>query len=83
MTIDPKSIALKQLANAVIDAYMNRDKRFVPVFREGVKGVMYLSRPDGDQDHAQLRTNVMYQQSDYETPVTTIEQKKATKTTKN
>ena len=77
MTHDPKSIALKQLANAVIDAYMNRDKQFVPTFREGTKGIMYLSRPDGDQDHPELRTNVMYQRSDYEDPVTPSEQKAA------
>jgi hypothetical protein len=75
MTTDPQSIALKQLANLVIDAYMNRDKQFVPVFREGTKGIMYLSRPDGTQDHPELRTNVMYERSDYEDPVITSEQK--------
>jgi hypothetical protein len=75
MTTDPKSVALKQLANLVIDAYMNRDRQFVPVFQEGTKGIMYLSRPDGDEDHPGLRTNVMYERSDYEDRVIPIEQK--------
>jgi hypothetical protein len=82
MTSDSKSITLKQLANAVIDAYMNRDKQFVPVFHEGTKGIMYLSRPEGGQDHPELRTSVMYERSDYEDPVTPSEQKEADPTTK-
>jgi hypothetical protein len=75
VTEDEKSIALQQLANVVIDAYLNRDKQFVPKCRPGGKVIMYLRRPDGDRDHPGLRTNVIYRCSDYESPVPSEQQK--------
>jgi len=65
MTDDQRAVQLRQLANIVIDAYMNRDKQFVPDFGDGI-GIMYLTRPEGDQDHPDLRTNILYERSDYE-----------------
>lgn len=66
MTEDEKSIALQQLANIVIDAYLNRNSRFVPRFREGTAGQMYLRRPEGEEDHPDLQVGFMYRRSDYE-----------------
>jgi hypothetical protein len=66
MTDDQKSIALQQLANIVIDTYLNRDSRFVPRFREGTKGRMFLSRPVGEENHPDLQLGFMYRRSDYE-----------------
>ena len=65
MTNDQKSIALQQLANIVIDAYLNRDSRFVPRFEHGVVGRMFLHRPI-DEDHPDLQLGFMYRRSDYE-----------------
>lgn len=81
MTDDQRAIQLKQLANIVIDAYINRDKRFVPVFIGGGPRKMYLQRPKGDQDHPQLMTHVWYKRSDYEDTRTPGEQKKTNRTT--
>jgi hypothetical protein len=66
---EERAIQVQQLANIVIDAYLERHKQFVPDFGD-YKGIMYLSRPDGDHDHPNLRTNVWYKQSDYESTVT-------------
>jgi hypothetical protein len=62
---DEKAIQLRQLANIVIDAYLNREEQFIPDF-DGSPGIMYLCRPEGDKDHPALRTNIWYKQSDYE-----------------
>lgn len=66
MTDDQKTIALRQLANIVIDAYLNRDQQFVPAFESGTKAVLYLSHPTDGNDHPGLRTGVWYERSDYE-----------------
>ena len=76
MTDDQKSTALQQLANIVIDAYLNKDQQFIPDCRPGKKGIMYLRRPQGDRDHPGLRTNIMYRCKDYESLVSS-EQKEA------
>ena len=75
MTDDRKTSALRQLANIVIDAYLNRDQQFVPTFDqfEGVQARIYLSRDEND--HPALRPGVWYEKSDYEAPVTPREQK--------
>jgi hypothetical protein len=67
VTDDQRTIALQQLANIVIDAYFNRDKQFVPDFEPGTTGVMYLSRPEDGKDHPDLRTDIWYDRSDYQT----------------
>ena len=65
MTDNQRTIQLQQLANIVIDAYLNRDKRFVPDF-ENYAGIMYLARPEGIKDHPKLELNYFYDRSDYE-----------------
>jgi hypothetical protein len=64
MTNDQRSIALQKLANIVIDAYLDRDKQFVPEFAPGVQARMYLRKRK--DDHPDLRTKVWYRRSDYE-----------------
>jgi hypothetical protein len=71
---EERAIQLQQLANIVIDAYLDRDKQFTPDFGNYI-GIMYLSRPVGDKDHPDLRTNVWYERSDYEPTVIPHEQK--------
>jgi hypothetical protein len=44
---------------------LNRDKRFIPDF-DGYTGIMYLGRPEGDEDHPKLELNYFYRRSDYE-----------------
>ena len=62
---DDRAIQLQQLANIVIDAYLNRDKRFKPDFGD-FKGIMYLCRPEGDKDHPDLQVGFMYRKDDFE-----------------
>lgn len=64
MTDDQRDIALQQLANIIIDAYLNRDKRFIPKFEPGSNSVIYLSRPDGADPRLEL--NFWYEKADYE-----------------
>jgi hypothetical protein len=66
MTDDHRNIPLQQLANIVIDAYLNRDKQFVPNFESGTIGIIYLSQPEDDKIHPDLKTNVWYDRCDYE-----------------
>lgn len=66
MTDDQRAIQLQQLANIVIDAYLNRDRRFVPKFEPGTQAVMYPSRPKGDLDHPDLQVGFWYELADYE-----------------
>ncbi len=70
---DQKKLALQQLANIVIDAYLDRDKQFIPEFGLGVLGRMFLTKTE--EDHPDLRTNVWYRRSDYE-PVAIFDEKK-------
>jgi hypothetical protein len=69
MTDDQRSIQLKQLANIVIDAYLNRSGQFTPEFKPGTRARLCGSRPKGDKDHPDLRTGIWYEQSDYEPKV--------------
>jgi hypothetical protein len=62
---DQRAIHLQQLANIVINAYLNRHNRFKPNFGKSA-GIMYLERPKGDQDHPDLQLGFMYRKSDYE-----------------
>ena len=78
---DDRPAQLKQLANIVIDAYLNRDQQFVPVFDAGTQAVMYPSRPEGNKDHPDLRLNVWYERSHYESSVTPREKNDDTSTT--
>jgi len=66
MTDDQRAIQLQQLANIVIDAYLNRDQQFAPKFDPGITAIMYASRPEGPDDHPDLRTDIWYERSDYE-----------------
>lgn len=66
MTDDQKSIALQQLANIVIDAYTHRDEQFIPQFKPGTTGILYLRRPKDDKDHPKLQLNYFYSRGDYE-----------------
>jgi hypothetical protein len=61
---DQRAIRLQQLANIIIDAYLNRDNRFVPDFGTS-RGKWFLSRKEGD--HPQLQVDYPYRKSDYET----------------
>ncbi len=61
---DQRAIQLQQLANIVIDAYLNREKRFSPDFKSGVKAIMYMNRPDGDQNHPDLQLGYWYERTD-------------------
>jgi hypothetical protein len=54
---------------------LNRDLQFTPNFETGTQAVVYLSRPESNQDHPELRTNVWYEQSDYESMVSPREEK--------
>ena len=78
---EERAIQLRHLANIVIDAYLNRGKQFTPEFGDS-EAMMYLVRPDGDEDHPELRMNVWYERSDYEPTVTPLEEetKRRTKT---
>lgn len=76
MPDDQRAIKLKQLANIVIDAYLNRDKQFTPAFEPDTQAVIYLSRPDTGHDHPGLRTNVWYERSEYEVKESPSEQEK-------
>lgn len=62
---DQRAIQLQQLANIVIDAYLNRNNRFRPDFGEH-STIMYLCRPEGDRDHPDLQLGYMYRKADYE-----------------
>lgn len=81
MNDEEKTTALRQLANAVIDAYLNRDQQFTPTFRPGATGVLYLVRPKPEFDHPELRTGVMYYRADYE-PAEKTREKKTKRTAK-
>ena len=74
MNDDQKAIQLQQLANIVIDAYLDRDKQFTPDF-EGSNAIMYMSRPVGDKNHPNLKTDIWYERADYESTVTPREKK--------
>ena len=63
MTEDQRAVQLRQLANIVIDAYINRDERFVPEFGKG-RAIFYPSRPeDGDP---KLQPGYWYERGDFE-----------------
>lgn len=64
-TSDQRAIQLQQLANIVIDAYLNRNKRYKPDFGDGA-GVIYLCRPNGDEDHPDLQVGHWYERADFE-----------------
>jgi hypothetical protein len=64
MDNEERAIRLQQLANIVIDAYLNRDKRFKPDFGDD-DGIMYLCRPVGGQDHPDLQVGFWYDRDDY------------------
>lgn len=65
MTDDQRAIQLQQLANIVIDAYLNRDNRFRPDFGNS-SAVFFGSRPDADKDHPDLQVGYWYDRSDFE-----------------
>ncbi len=62
---EQREIQLQQLANIVIDAYLDRDKQFKPEFGEYM-GVMYLTRPKDKVDHPDLQVGFMYRKADYD-----------------
>ena len=57
--------ALQQLAKIVIDAYLDREKTFVPIFKEHTVAVMYLSPPEDTRVGAEgLRLGFWYERLD-------------------
>jgi hypothetical protein len=66
MSNDQKSLALQQLANIVIDAYMHREEQFVPQFSPKARAICYLERPQGEQGHSKLQLDYVYEREDYE-----------------
>ena len=62
---DQRTIQLQQIANCVIDAYLNRHQRFKPDFAEAT-AVVYLERPEGDSDPTDLQVGHWYEKADYE-----------------
>ena len=62
---DDRAIQLQQLANIVINAYLNRRNLFKPEFGKSA-GIMYFERPKGDKDHPDLQLGYMYRKADYE-----------------
>jgi hypothetical protein len=63
---DQRAIRLQQIANCVIDAYLNRHQRFKPDFGEATVGIVYLERPEGDNGPANLQVGHWYEKADYE-----------------
>jgi hypothetical protein len=66
MDKEERAIRLQQLANIVIDAYLGRENSFTPAFADGEEAVLFLCRPDADDDHPELKVNVLYRRSDYD-----------------
>ena len=64
MPDDQRIIQLQQLANIVIDAYLNRDKRFKPDF-DGGKSASFPNRPSSDKDHPDLQVGYWYESGDF------------------
>jgi hypothetical protein len=62
---DQRAIQLQQLANIVIDAYLNRDTRFKPEFGS-YKARLFLRRPSADKDHPDLQLGYWYDRRDFE-----------------
>lgn len=60
---DQRALHLKQLANIVIDAYANRNRRYQPVFG-AANAVLYLSRPDDGDPNIQV--GYWYERGDFE-----------------
>jgi hypothetical protein len=65
MTDDQRAIQLKQLANCIIDAYLNRDQRPKPDFGEHTVAVFYFERPKGGNAHADLQVGYWYEKTDH------------------
>ncbi len=65
MTDDQRAIHLQQLANIVIDAYLNRDNRVKPDFSTR-NDVIWMSRPHADKDHPGLQLGHWYHRADFE-----------------
>jgi hypothetical protein len=62
---DQRTIQLQQIANCVIDAYLNRHQRYKPDFAEAA-AVVYLERPEGDNTPANLQVGHWYERADFE-----------------
>jgi len=65
MSDEHRAVQLQQLANIVIDAYLNRDKRFKPDFGTGTS-VFFLHHPSGDKDHSDIQIGYWYERADFE-----------------
>jgi hypothetical protein len=57
-----RAIQLQQLANIVIDAYLNRYQRPEPDFGEHTAAVFFFERPKGD--NADLQVGYWYEKKD-------------------
>lgn len=63
--VDHKTTKLQQFANIVINAYLNRHRRFKPNFGTH-NAVVYFTRPTDGTDHPDLLLGHWYDRSDFE-----------------
>jgi hypothetical protein len=60
---DQRAVHLQQLANIVIDAYLNRNRRYKPEFGNA-NAVLYLSRPENGEPNIQV--GYWYERRDFD-----------------
>ena len=61
-----RTIQLQQIANCVIDAYLNRNQRYAPEFGEHTEAILYLERPNGSNAPEDLVAGHWYEKADFE-----------------
>jgi hypothetical protein len=61
---DQRAIQLQQLANIVIDAYLNRHLRPKPDFAEHTIATFYFERPKGENVPVDLQVGYWYEKTD-------------------
>jgi hypothetical protein len=62
MSDEQRAIQLKQLANIVIDAYLNRHQRPKPDFPEHTTALFFFERPKGTD----LQVGYWYEKKDHD-----------------
>lgn len=62
MPDDQRAIQLQQLANIVIDAYLNRNQRPEPEFGEHITAMFFFERPKDDK--VGLQVGYWYEKTD-------------------
>lgn len=64
MPDDDRAIQLQQLANIIIDAYLNRHQRPKPDFGEHTTATFFLERPRGANAPDGLQVGYWYEKSE-------------------